>query len=109
LAFSATRKKCTDKIAGLRAARRQGVDYECKFEEIDGLDGRPHPLGNGGSLRRIEVAGSADSRGRAGVVWSRADVAEWPELTAGVRIEEMAPPIFLDVEGTELRGVKSWL
>jgi hypothetical protein len=52
-------------------ATSEGVEYERKFEEIDGLGNRPDYFGNGGSLRRIEVAEPADSRGPVGVVHSK--------------------------------------
>jgi hypothetical protein len=35
-----------------------------------------------------EVAVGTDSRCRAGVVWSRSKIAQWPELTPRVTIED---------------------
>jgi hypothetical protein len=68
--------------------RKQGVRYECEFEKIDGLDDCSYPHGDGGTLRRIEVAGSAHSGGCAGVVFGRAPSWNWPELTGRLKIEK---------------------
>jgi hypothetical protein len=61
----------------------KGVEYECKFEKIDGLDDCPDFAGNGGAIRRVEVAEPAHSCGNICVVYRKARSSNWPELTEG--------------------------
>lgn len=74
-----------------------GGTHERKLEEcdlkrielstIDRLDRHPHHLRRGRSLWRMEVVRPADPCGDSGLVRRAPDDAQWPELTAGVRIE----------------------
>src|SRR5208282_2264601 len=66
---------------------RSGVSYERKFEKIHNVNHRPDPPRPGSSLRRREMARTADPRRHSGMVRGRSGSAQWPELTQGVTIE----------------------
>jgi hypothetical protein len=53
---------------------KRNFNHERRLKKIDGLDGCPYLPGDGGSLRRIEVAGSADSCCSIGLVQRHAQV-----------------------------------
>lgn len=61
--------------------------YEREFQKIIELN----PVLNCARHYRIvwrhEDTGAADPRGLAGVVWRWSDIAQWPELTRGAKID----------------------
>ena len=61
----------------------------------------------GGSIRGREVAVGADSCRRAGVVWSRAKMQEWPELTSRVTMEDELSDT-LALKHSQSPGAHAW-